>query len=70
MTAVYLLLAGVAGVLGGSSLKLTINWLEIDNYHIRGNNYILEIMCGILFLWAFSKLPITEAILFSSVAAM
>ena len=70
MTAVYLLLAGVAGVLGGSSLKLAINWLEIDNYHIRGNNYILEIMCGILFLWAFSKLPITEAILFSSVAAM
>ena len=44
MTAVYLLLAGVAGVLGGSSLKLAINWLEIDNYHIRGNNYILEII--------------------------
>ena len=70
MNIVYIILSLIAGVFFGYILKLAINWLDIDEYNIHGNNYILEIICGVLFLWSFLKMPVNDAVIFSTIASI
>ncbi len=53
------------GILSGLGIKLTINWLEIDEYKIGVKNFLIESLCGIAWVWAFYKLPFNEALIFS-----
>ena len=53
------------GFCSGFAVKQIINWLSIDGYKIQKNNYSLEFLSGLAWVWAFSNLPVAEAGIFS-----
>ena len=53
------------GFCSGFAVKQIINWLSIDGYKIYKNNYSLEFLSGLAWVWAFINLPVAEAGLFS-----
>ncbi len=53
------------GFSSGFAVKQIINWLSIDGYKIYKNNYSLEFLSGLAWVWAFSNLSLTEAGIFS-----
>jgi len=53
------------GFSSGFAVKQIINWLSIDGYKIYKNNYSLECLSGLAWVWAFSNLPVAEAGIFS-----
>ena len=53
------------GFSSGFAVKNVINWLSIDGYKIYKNNYSLEFLSGLAWVWAFINLPVAEAGLFS-----
>ena len=53
------------GFCSGFAVKQIINWLSIDGYKIYKNNYSLEFLSGLAWVWAFSNLPVAEAGIFS-----
>ena len=53
------------GFCSGFGVKHVINWLSIDGYRINKNNYSLEFLNGLAWIWAFSNLSLTEAGIFS-----
>ena len=64
------LLAICFGVLTGATIKISINWLDIDDYSIKNNNFFLEIFCTLPWLWSIHSLPLFEAVVFSMVASV
>ena len=53
------------GFCSGFAVKNVINWLSIDGYEIHKNNYSLEFLNSLAWIWAFSNLSLTEAGIFS-----
>ena len=53
------------GFSSGFAIKQIINWLSIDGYKIHKNNYSLEFLNSLAWIWAFSNLSLTEAGIFS-----
>ena len=53
------------GFCSGFAVKNVINWLSIDGYEIHKNNYSLEFLNSLAWIWAFSNLPVAEAGIFS-----
>jgi leader peptidase (prepilin peptidase)/N-methyltransferase len=53
------------GFCSGFAVKQIITWLSIDGYKIYKNNYSLEFLSGLAWVWAFSNLPVAEAGIFS-----
>lgn len=53
------------GFSSGFAVKNVINWLSIDGYKIHKNNYSLEFLNSLAWIWAFSNLSLTEAGIFS-----
>ncbi len=53
------------GFCSGFAVKNVINWLSIDGYKIHKNNYSLEFLNSLAWIWAFSNLSLTEAGIFS-----
>ena len=58
------------GLAAGFGVKHTINWLAIEGYKIKNQNFLTEIICGFIWVWAFSKLPLDEAIIFSAISSI
>ena len=54
----------ILGLISGFIIKQIINWLAIDNFVIKRNNIILEIINSFAWIWSFSNLNYQEAILF------
>ena len=46
-------------------LKKTINWVDVDSFKINNNNFFLELLCPIPWVWSFMNLPAFDAIIFS-----
>jgi len=55
------------GVASGFALKKTINWVDVDSFKINNNNYFLELLCPIPWVWSFMNLPAFDAIIFSTI---
>jgi len=53
------------GFCSGFAVKHVINWLSIDGYKIHKNNYSLEFLNSLAWIWAFSNLSLNEAGIFS-----
>ena len=53
------------GFSSGFAVKNVINWLSIDGYEIHKNNYSLEFLNSLAWIWAFSNFPVAEAGIFS-----
>lgn len=60
----------IIGSLAGYFIKYIINWIDIDNYKINKNNFILEIICPIPWIWSFLNLPLFDAVIFSCVTVI
>tara|TARA_X000000950_G_scaffold124546_1_gene155959 strand:+ start:3338 stop:3979 length:642 start_codon:yes stop_codon:yes gene_type:complete len=60
----------IIGSLAGYFIKCIINWIDIDNYKINKNNFILEIICPIPWIWSFLNLPLFDAVIFSCVTVI
>ena len=55
------------GVASGFALKKTINWVDVDSFKINNNNFFLELLCPIPWVWSFMNLPAFDAIIFSTI---
>ena len=55
------------GVASGFALKKTINWVDVDSFKINNNNYFLELLCPLPWVWSFMNLPAFNAIIFSTI---
>ena len=55
------------GAASGFALKKTINWVDVDSFKINNNNYFLELLCPIPWVWSFMNLPAFDAIIFSTI---
>ena len=53
------------GAASGFALKKTINWVDVDSFKINNNNFFLELLCPIPWIWSFMNLPAFDAIIFS-----
>ena len=53
------------GCFSGYFLKITINWLDIDNYKIKNSNFLFELICPVPWVWSFINLSLFDAIIFS-----
>jgi len=58
----------IIGMAAGFAMKQAINWLAIDEYKVKSRNILLEIICGLIWLWAFQNLPFDEATIFSLIS--
>ena len=56
------------GAASGFALKKTINWVDVDSFKINNNNFFLELLCPIPWVWSFMNLPAFDAIIFSIIA--
>ena len=54
-----------AGFLSGYLLKILINWIDIDNFKIKNNNLVLELICPAPWIWSFLNLSLFDAVIFS-----
>ena len=61
------LLPIVLGAASGFALKKTINWVDVDSFRINNNNFFLELLCPIPWVWSFMNLPAFDAIIFSTI---
>ncbi len=59
------LIPATLGIASGFALKYVINWLAIDNFRINQNNFLLEFLCIILFIWSSYNLSTFDAVMFS-----
>ena len=59
------LIPATIGIASGFALKYVINWLAIDNFRINQNNFLLEFLCIILFIWSSYNLSTFDAVIFS-----
>lgn len=55
------------GAASGFALKKTINWVDVDSFKINYNNFFLELLCPIPWVWSFMNLPAFDAIIFSTI---
>ena len=55
------------GAASGFALKKTINWVDVDSFKINNNNFFLELLCPIPWVWSFMNLPAFDAIVFSTI---
>lgn len=55
------------GAVSGFALKKTINWVDVDSFKINNNNFFLELLCPIPWVWSFMNLPAFDAIIFSTI---
>ena len=55
------------GAVSGFALKKTINWVDVDSFKIDNNNFFLELLCPIPWVWSFMNLPVFDAIIFSTI---
>ena len=55
------------GLASGFALKKTINWIDVDSFKINNNNFFLELLCPIPWVWSFMNLPAFDAIIFSTI---
>lgn len=55
------------GAASGFALKKTINWVDVDSFKINNNNFFLELLCPIPWVWSFMNLPAFDAIIFSTI---
>ena len=55
------------GAASGYALKKTINWVDVDSFKINNNNFFLELLCPIPWIWSFMNLPAFDAIIFSTI---
>ena len=55
------------GAASGFVLKKTINWVDVDSFKINNNNFFLELLCPIPWVWSFMNLPAFDAIIFSTI---
>ena len=62
----YFLQIGL-GAASGFALKKTINWVDVDSFKINNNNFFLELLCPIPWVWSFMNLPVFDAIIFSTI---
>ena len=56
------------GAASGFALKKTINWVDVDSFKINNNNFFLELLCPIPWVWSFMNLPAFDAIIFSTIS--
>ena len=54
-----------AGFLSGYLLKILINWIDIDNFKIKNNDFALELICSAPWIWSFLNLSLFDAVIFS-----
>ena len=55
------------GIIAGYAVRRIINWLSIDGYVMSSKDPSIELIGVASWSWAFLNLPLTEAILFSSI---
>ena len=55
------------GAASGFALKKTINWVDVESFKINNNNFFLELLCPIPWVWSFMNLPAFDAIIFSTI---
>ena len=55
------------GIATGFTTKRIINWLSIDDFKLKSNNFFLELTSIFGSLWAFTHLGIIEALIFSGI---
>ena len=55
------------GAASGFALKKTINWVDVDSFKINNNNFFLELLCPIPWVWSFMNLPAFDSIIFSTI---
>ena len=55
------------GSASGFALKKTINWVDVDSFKINNNNFFLELLCPIPWVWSFMNLPAFDAVIFSTI---
>ena len=55
------------GAASGFALKKTINWVDVDSFKINNNNFFLELLCPIPWVWSYNNLPVFDAIIFSTI---
>ena len=55
------------GAASGFALKKTINWVDVDSFKINNNNFFLELLCPIPWVWSYINLPAFDAIIFSTI---
>ena len=55
------------GAASGFALKKTINWVDVDSFKINNNNFFLELLCPLPWVWSFMNLPAFNAIIFSTI---
>ena len=55
------------GAASGFALKKTVNWVDVDSFKINNNNFFLELLCPIPWVWSFMNLPAFDAIIFSTI---
>jgi len=65
-----LFFTGLVGIFVGFCMKQLINWLSIDDYRLKHNEFFIELVCLFIWLWAISNLPIQEAVVFSCIASV
>ena len=59
------LLPILVGSFAGYLLKSLINWIDIENYKIKNNNFALELICPAPWIWSFLNLSLFDAVIFS-----
>lgn len=65
-----LVLTFIGGAATGTVMKQIINWVDVDNFKINHSNLFLEIISGLLWLWAFANLPLEDATIFSLISSV
>ena len=58
----------ITGITLGYIVKMTVNWLAIDNFIMSRKNFFLEAVGAIMVTWSAVNLGIEEAIIFSIIA--
>ena len=58
----------ITGIALGYIVKMTVNWLAIDNFILSRKNFFLEAVGAIMVTWSAVNLGIEEAIIFSIIA--
>ena len=58
----------IIGMVLGYIVKMTVNWLAIDNYKMSKKNFFLEAVGGFMVTWSAVNLGLEEAVIFSIIA--
>ena len=63
-------LLSLVSVFYGRLLKSTINWLKVDGFIVKNNDFRLEVFCLISWLWSAYSLQPMEGIIFGLLAGI